>query len=116
MKILYLLFAFLFLVCLSQPGNAQSQCGSLRGVCYRPYCPHGLQYLGQVDCPWGAVCCRRFAKHRIYLKLTLINLLFYLICIEPIENNVISIYHSECRQDMANDLRLLPAIALPFFT
>nr|BAN89440.1 crotasin-like_protein [Ovophis okinavensis] len=59
MKILYLLFAFLFLAFLSEPGNAQGQCYRPGGLCLSDPCPSGHLDLGQVDCQPGQKCCRR---------------------------------------------------------
>ncbi|XP_032071978.1 crotamine CRO1-like [Thamnophis elegans] len=56
MKILYLLFAVLILAFLSQPGNAQDRCHSIRGRCYPNRCPGGLDH-GQVDCRYRWRCC-----------------------------------------------------------
>nr|AGF25383.1 beta-defensin-like protein [Bothrops atrox] len=58
MKILYLLFTFLFLAFLSEPGNAQRECYWQRGFCRSKGCPFGYDSLGRLDCPLGYVCCR----------------------------------------------------------
>nr|APZ74626.1 beta-defensin-like protein [Phalotris mertensi]APZ74627.1 beta-defensin-like protein [Phalotris mertensi]APZ74628.1 beta-defensin-like protein [Phalotris mertensi]APZ74630.1 beta-defensin-like protein [Phalotris mertensi]APZ74631.1 beta-defensin-like protein [Phalotris mertensi] len=57
MKILYLLFALLFLAFLSQPGNAQPRCHSRGGRCYSPRCPINTKCHGKMDCPRGSICC-----------------------------------------------------------
>ncbi|KAK9405255.1 beta-defensin-like [Crotalus adamanteus] len=58
MKILYLLFAFLFLAFLSEPGNAQRQCFNLQGSC-RFICPLGTTNSGEQDCEPLLSCCIR---------------------------------------------------------
>nr|AEY69048.1 crotamine-like precursor [Thamnodynastes strigatus]AEY69049.1 crotamine-like precursor [Thamnodynastes strigatus]APZ74619.1 beta-defensin-like protein [Thamnodynastes strigatus]APZ74621.1 beta-defensin-like protein [Thamnodynastes strigatus]APZ74622.1 beta-defensin-like protein [Thamnodynastes strigatus] len=58
MKILYLLFALLFLAFLSEPGNAQDLCHNLGGRCFRNRCSWSLRNHGGQDCPWGSVCCK----------------------------------------------------------
>ncbi|KAG8127320.1 hypothetical protein E2320_014249 [Naja naja] len=63
MKILYLLFAFLFLAFLSEPGNAQRRCHSLRGRCHYRHCRGNTISIGIQDCQQGFLCCRlRFGK------------------------------------------------------
>nr|AGF25395.1 beta-defensin-like protein [Lachesis muta] len=59
MKILYLLFPFLFLAFLSEPGNAQGQCHQQRGRCFLHQCPLSHYFLGRLDCGPGRRCCRR---------------------------------------------------------
>nr|AGF25387.1 beta-defensin-like protein [Bothrops jararaca] len=59
MKILYLLFTFLFLAFLSEPGNAQVRCRRLGGICILSRCPLRYDSLGQQDCLKGQKCCRR---------------------------------------------------------
>ncbi|KAK9405150.1 beta-defensin-like [Crotalus adamanteus] len=59
MKILYLLFTFLFLAFLSEPGNAHQQCRRVGGHCFRKLCPPRHRYLGQQDCGPRRRCCRR---------------------------------------------------------
>ncbi|KAG8123032.1 hypothetical protein E2320_018381 [Naja naja] len=58
MKILYFLFAFLFLAFLSEPGNAHHLCGSQGGRCHQYRCRPRHDDLGQRDCPWRWKCCR----------------------------------------------------------
>nr|AGF25389.1 beta-defensin-like protein [Bothrops leucurus] len=62
MKILYLLFTFLFLAFLSEPGNAQRRCRQKGGMCLPGPCPPGYVSLGQQDCRRGQMCCIRFGK------------------------------------------------------
>ncbi|KAK9405227.1 beta-defensin-like [Crotalus adamanteus] len=57
MKILYLLFAFLFLAFLSEPGNAQRLCLRRGGLCFPNPCPHGHHDFGQLDCGREWKCC-----------------------------------------------------------
>uniref|UniRef100_A0A182C5S4 Defensin n=1 Tax=Phalotris mertensi TaxID=1260334 RepID=A0A182C5S4_9SAUR len=57
MKILYLLFALLFLAFLSEPGNAQPRCHSQGGRCYFLLCPWNTIDHGQLDCPGTRICC-----------------------------------------------------------
>nr|AGF25391.1 beta-defensin-like protein [Bothrops matogrossensis] len=59
MKILYLLFTFLFLAFLSEPGNAQRRCRQRRGICRPRPCPPENFSLGRLDCQMGQMCCRR---------------------------------------------------------
>nr|QIM55387.1 beta defensin-like protein [Sistrurus miliarius]QIM55388.1 beta defensin-like protein [Sistrurus miliarius]QIM55389.1 beta defensin-like protein [Sistrurus miliarius] len=59
MKILYLLFAFLFLAFLSEPGNARGQCRRLEGRCFRRRCPLRHVDLKLQDCGPRRRCCRR---------------------------------------------------------
>ncbi|XP_015680255.1 crotasin-like [Protobothrops mucrosquamatus] len=60
MKILYLLFTFLFLAFLSEPGNAQPpECRNIGGQCYQSRCPDGKNNNGWKDCEWGQLCCNR---------------------------------------------------------
>ncbi|KAK9405203.1 beta-defensin-like [Crotalus adamanteus] len=59
MKILYLLFTFLFLAFLSEPGNAQRLCLRRGGHCFGYQCPGGFLDLGQLDCPRQFTCCKR---------------------------------------------------------
>ncbi|XP_039220077.1 myotoxin-1-like [Crotalus tigris] len=65
MKILYLLFAFLFLAFLSEPGNAQPRCRRLGGKCFRKRCPPKHVYLGRQDCWQRRRCCKSFGKWKI---------------------------------------------------
>ncbi|KAK9405151.1 beta-defensin-like [Crotalus adamanteus] len=58
MKILYLLFAFLFLAFLSERGNAQRRCRRLGGCCHFRRCPSETFNLGQLDCGLLQKCCR----------------------------------------------------------
>ncbi|XP_060548147.1 crotamine-like [Pantherophis guttatus] len=57
MKIIYLLFAFLFLAFLSEPGNAQPVCYSRRGSCLHVCLPPSVD-LHRLDCRHGWTCCR----------------------------------------------------------
>nr|AGF25394.1 beta-defensin-like protein [Lachesis muta] len=57
MKILYLLFPFLFLAFLSEPGNAQEWCRGLGGFCSFYQCRPGHD-LGPQDCWPERRCCR----------------------------------------------------------
>nr|AGF25392.1 beta-defensin-like protein [Bothrops neuwiedi] len=59
MKILYLLFTFLFLAFLSEPGNAQPECCQEGGICHSKQCPLGYSSLGRLDCQLGQRCCIR---------------------------------------------------------
>uniref|UniRef100_A0A182C5X6 Defensin n=2 Tax=Phalotris mertensi TaxID=1260334 RepID=A0A182C5X6_9SAUR len=56
MKILYLLFALLFLAFLSEPGNAQRICLGGRGFCHSTPCPRSTIDYGKKDC-WGSLRC-----------------------------------------------------------
>ncbi|KAK9412215.1 Cts-p2: Crotasin [Crotalus adamanteus] len=58
MKILYLLFAFLFLAFLSEPGNADHKCRDAGGMCSLTMCVTGTD-LGQQDCVSQLRCCKR---------------------------------------------------------
>ncbi|KAK9405289.1 beta-defensin-like [Crotalus adamanteus] len=59
MKILYLLFAFLFLAFLSEPGNAQRRCRRLGGRCHFRRCPFETFDIGKQDCGLLQKCCRQ---------------------------------------------------------
>ncbi|KAK9405202.1 beta-defensin-like [Crotalus adamanteus] len=59
MKILYLLFAFLFLAFLSEPGDAQPRCLHRGGLCFPNRCPPRYVDLKQLDCSPQRKCCRR---------------------------------------------------------
>nr|APZ74629.1 beta-defensin-like protein [Phalotris mertensi] len=60
MKILYLLFALLFLAFLSEPGNAQFYfCVGGRGRCYSGPCPRPTTDIGNQNCPGRLTCCVR---------------------------------------------------------
>ncbi|KAG8147756.1 hypothetical protein E2320_001419 [Naja naja] len=59
MKILYLLFAFIFLAFLSEPGNAQPRCRRLGGRCFQRRCPPISINVGGQDCRMGFICCLR---------------------------------------------------------
>nr|AGF25386.1 beta-defensin-like protein [Bothrops jararaca] len=59
MKILYLLFTFLFLAFLSEPGNAQEECLQQGGFCRLIRCPFGYDSPEQQDCRKGQRCCIR---------------------------------------------------------
>nr|BAN89441.1 crotasin-like_protein [Ovophis okinavensis] len=58
MKILYLLFAFLFLAFLSEPGSASHKCHDAKGMCSLTECTSGTN-LGQKDCAKNLRCCKR---------------------------------------------------------
>ncbi|KAK9405256.1 beta-defensin-like [Crotalus adamanteus] len=57
MKILYLLFAFLFLAFLSEPGDAQPRCNQVGGFCRPVRCPRTSEI--EKDCGLRWKCCKR---------------------------------------------------------
>ncbi|KAK9405263.1 beta-defensin-like [Crotalus adamanteus] len=59
MKILYLLFAFLFLAFLSEPGNAQRLCRQVGGFCNFSRCPFPTSNIGKLGCGPQRKCCRQ---------------------------------------------------------
>nr|AEU60009.1 crotamine 1 [Crotalus oreganus helleri] len=61
MKILYLLFAFLFLAFLSEPGNAYKRCHKKGGHCFpkEKICIPPSSDFGKMDCRWKWKCCKK---------------------------------------------------------